>query len=444
MAVRSGVSETPTLPSRELFKVVAVSCIGTTLEFFDFVAAGVAAAIVWPIVFFPSHDFATSVLISISVYILGFFARPLGAFMFGHVGDRRGRKYTMIVTLILMGLGSLGIAFTPAYTSWGILSGALVTLFRLIQGFGLGGEFGGGSSWVVEVAAASKSKWRGFWGSWMGASSAYGTLLSSATFALVVSVYGGARSSAFLDMGWRVPFIFGALIAVFGLIIRMKTLESPIFKALQQRKAIEKVPGVKAFKEMPLTIIFLSFARFSSSALIYIVSVFSMSYISMLSQDLASIGPSTIMVGSIVYSFFILAGGALGDRIGRRPAILLASTLITISLVPYFTLLNTKSILVIYLAQIMMYMWIGLAYGNAPVFVTESFPTRYRYSGASVSYELSAFMGALNPILMSYILTLFPSAIVGWPYMIIPTFGFLALCFIGVLKLPETRNKPLD
>jgi len=433
-----------TFAKKEFLKIVAVAGIGTTLDFFDWNIAAAAAALVWPAIYYPSRDITTSAFYSLAVFILGFFARPVGAFVFGHVGDRMGRKSTMILTVAVMGGGSLGIALTPGFKSWGVAGGYLILVFRLIQGLGVGGEVGGGTSWILEAAVRTGTKWRGFWGSWNGATSMLGTLMGTLAMAIAVAVFGGATNPSFLDYGWRIPFVLGAVLSVVGLLMRLTTQESPMFKELKERKGLERLPAVKALKEMPKTIIYLVMAYFSSSAVLYIAVVFSMSYVNVLSPELASIAPLVVTVGVVVDILIGFIGGILSDVIGRKRTVLLSVFFSMILLVPAFMLINTKSVPLVFLAEILLFVGPGTVVGFLPLFFCECFPTRHRYSGAGMCQGFSATIGAVNPLIMSYILTFFASPLVGWPYMLIPTYGFLILAIIGTLKLPETRGKDLE
>ena len=280
-----------TVQRKELLAVTLSGFLGTTIEWYDFLLSGITAALVWPTVFFPSYGLLSGLLVSISVYGLGFVARPVGAAIFGHLGDRRGRKSTLIWTLLVMGLGTLALGLTPGYATIGVLGGVLVTVFRLLQGVGFGGEWGGSSTWVMEFA--SKSRWRSFWTSWVQQGAIFGLLLSNGAFFLAEISLGGVAGSAFLAWGWRIPFFANLVLIALAIVIRQKLSETPVFNLLLERKAPERVPSLKVWKERPGLILKMIGAKVYVDSAFWTVTVFSGVFLS-------ALGISGMYTGSVV------------------------------------------------------------------------------------------------------------------------------------------------
>jgi len=386
----------------EVIKVAAAGVVGTTIEWYDFFIAGTAAAIAWPQVFFPSKDPATSLLLSITAFGLGFIARPVGAILFGHFGDKLGRKRVLIWTLLTMGIGTLGIGLTPPYSpmgGWigiGVLAGVLVTIFRLIQGLGVGGEWGGATALVAEFTA--KSRYRAFWGSWVQQGVPFGLIAANGVFLILSSQLS---SQDFLNWGWRVPFYIGAIIIVIGVIIRYKIFETPLFKKFLETRKPEKVPFATLMREQWKTVIILAIGWWYVNALFYIITSFSQGYLVLLGFT-RPFATFTVLVASAIAVFITILGSVVADKIGRRPVLLISSIGSGILSIPYFLMLNSKDPIIVLLAQIMLLNVVLFGYAVLPAFFSEHYPTKYRYTGTAFTYHIAApFSGGLAPSIAS-------------------------------------------
>jgi len=422
----------------EVIKVAAAGVIGTTIEWYDFLIAGTAAAIAWPHVFFPSSDPTTSLLNSIIAFGVGFVGRPVGAILFGHFGDKLGRKNTLIWTLLTMGIGTLGIALLPPYASIGVLAGILVTIFRLIQSLGVGGEWGGATALIAEFAA--KSKYRAFWGSWVQQGVPFGLLAANGAYLILLSQLS---PQDFLDWGWRVPFYIGAIIIVVGVIIRYKIAETPLFKAILEKRQVVRVPFASLIKNQGKTVALLAIGWAYQNATFYIVTSFALGYLTTyigVSRSLASLSVLIAAAASVVA---ILVGSIIGDYIGRKKVLIISAGLTVATVWPYFMLLNTGNPLLVILGQLMLLFIILFGYSVLPAYYSEQYPTKYRYTGTAFTYHIaSPFAGGLAPILATYFITLAGgNALAAWPYIATMTAIYGAAAAISVSLTRETLHE---
>ena len=394
------VAATPT--RSEISKVTLAATIGTMIEYYDYFIGSFAAGLVWPAVFFPSSNPVAASALSISAFGSVFLTKPVGAYVFGHLGDKRGRKPTLILTLVAMGIGMLGIALTPSFVTIGVLAPVLIVVFRVIFGFGTGGEFGGAATWVSEFAA--KSKWRSFWTSWAQTPVPIGLVLASFTFSLLSA---SLARPAFISWGWRIPFVMGAVIAVVGLVMRYRLEDAPVFKTLKNSGALERTPASQVLKKHWSRILLLALSWTYMSALVSgLVAPYSIQYLTAnhVSQTFASL---SVTYGAIVAIFTIVAGAILGDIIGRKPVIIVGALVSLAFVYPYFMLLHTFNHLEIILAQVMLLGAILFGTGVVSALFTEQFKTSLRYSGAGLSYQLGALF---TGILVTFVI---PAIIVG-------------------------------
>jgi len=419
----------------EVIKVAAAGVIGTTIEWYDFFVAGTAAALAWPKVFFPSSNPTTSLLEAIIAFGVGFIGRPVGAILFGHFGDRLGRKTTLIWTLLTMGLGTLGIALLPPYASIGVLAGILVVIFRIIQSLGVGGEWGGATSLVSEFT--TKSKYRAFWGSWVQQGVPFGLIAANVIYLILVSQLS---SQDFLNLGWRIPFYVGAVIIIIGVIIRYKIAETPLFKAVLERRQVVKVPFSSLIKNQGKTVALLAIGWAYQNATFYIIASFALGYLTTyikVSSSLASLSVLLAAVGSIVA---IVVGSIAADYIGRKKVIIISAVLTAAFFAaPYFVLLNTGNPLLIILSQVTALFFNQFGYSVLPTYYSEHYPTKYRYTGTAFTYHIAApFSGGLAPILAEYIITAAGgNALASWPYI-----GIMAAIYsiAGAIAIGLTRE----
>jgi len=422
----------------EVIKVAAAAVIGTTIEWYDFLIAGTAAAIAWPRVFFPSQDPATSLLLSITAFGVGFIGRPVGAILFGHFGDKLGRKRVLIWTLLTMGIGTLGIALVPPYASIGVLAGILVVIFRIIQSLGVGGEWGGATALVAEFAA--KSKYRAFWGSWVQQGVPLGLLAANGVFVILTSQLS---SEDFLNWGWRVPFYIGAVIIVVGVIIRYKIAETPLFKTILEKRQLEKVPFASLIKNQGKTVALLAIGWAYQNAVFYIVTSFAQGYLTTYIGVSRSLASFSVFLAAAISIIAILVGSIIADYIGRKKVIIISAGLTVATVWPYFMLLNTGNPLLVILAQVMLLFIILFGYAVLPAYYSEQYPTKYRYTGTAFTYHIaSPFAGGLAPILATYFITLAGgNALAAWPYIALMGSIYGAAAAISISLTKETFHE---
>jgi Arabinose efflux permease len=422
-------------PNKNLTKVAFAGVVGTTIEWYDFFVAGVAAATIWPSIFFPSNNPSTAVLISISSFALGFATRPIGALIFGHYGDRVGRKNMLIWTLILMGGGTLGLGLVPPYSSIGVYAGILITLLRLIQGLGVGGEWGGVSVWLAEHSHSSR--WRAFWTSWVNQGVPLGLLMSSGLFTLFQVMF----PRDFSTVGWRILFYIGGAVIIIGIFIRLRLEESPLFKS---NKQIEKFPFSSLIKNKPKTLALMIGVFLFVNGVGYIVITFSQAYLKALGVSPVISTLSQLIASSI--AVFVLIGGALlGDKIGRKKVLIVASVILVIFTYPYFIMLNTGNTLLIILAQAILWSLDMFGYSVIAAFFSEQFPTKFRYSGSGFSFHVSAALsGGLLPVIGSYLLLIFGGPSSAWPYIGGVVILYCLTSLISVVLARETIMEELS
>lgn len=426
-------------PSRQqIYKVAVASIIGSIIEQYDFLVTGVIAATVWGGVFFKEKGLA-AVAAAITVYGLGIIIRPIGAFIFGHIADRQGRKDAMVYALVLMGLSTLAIGLTPSYDSIGATAPALLIVFRLIQGISFGAEFGTASTWVVEQAA--RSKFRAFWGAWVGFAIPIGLLLG---FGSVIIVKSLMTPDAFTAWGWRIFFFIGFLVAIVGLIIRARTMDSFVFEQHKQQTAILKHPSSQVWREMPGTILRTSLVNAMFGGAFFLYFVFGTSYM----KAAGFTGNTPEYIGLIAAGFmlvFMLIGSVLADYINRRTILLIAAIVFLIFAIPYFYLVSTGNVVLATIADVVGFGFVfGFGYGAIPTFYTENFPTRYRASGASAGYQIAqVYGGGLIPIIAGQILRGY--GVTGaYPYIGGYVMLYAVAAIIAILYTPETKHVNLE
>lgn len=423
---------------QQIYKVAVASIVGSVIEQYDFLVTGVIAATVWGSIFFKLPGLA-AVAAAIGVYGLGIIIRPIGAFIFGHIADRQGRKDAMVYALVLMGVSTLLIGLTPTYDSIGVTAPILLIIFRLLQGISFGAEFGTASTWVVEQAA--RSKFRAFWGAWVGFAIPIGLLLG---FGSVIVVKSLMTPEDFTAWGWRIFFIVGFLVAIVGLIIRTRTMDSFVFEQHKAQIAILKQPAWQVWTEMPLTILRTSLVNAMFGGAFFLYFVFGTSY--MKAVGYADAEPEIIgLIAAAFMLLFMIIGSFLADIINRRTVLLTSAVVFLLFAIPYFYLVNTGNFTLAVIAEIVGFGFVfGFGYGAIPTFYTENFPTRYRASGASAGYQIAqVYGGGLIPILAGLLLTHFgihqAYLYIGGLVMI-----YAVLAIIAILRTPETKGADLE
>lgn len=417
-------------------KVALASLIGTAIEWYDFYIYNTAAALIFNKLFFPTFDPAAGTLLAFATYALGFVARPLGGIVFGHYGDRLGRKTMLYLTILIMGVATFLIGLLPTYGSIGVWAAVLLVACRMVQGFGLGGEWGGAVLMAVEHAPEHR---RGFYGSWPQIGAPLGLVFGTLVFSLVSA---NVTDEQFLAWGWRLPFLFSAVLVVIGLWIRFNIAESPEFQKIKDAKQEAEMPILEAIRSHPRNILLAMGARFAENGFFYIYATFTLAYatqaLGMNRQDILN----AVLIAAAIETLTIPTFGLISDHLGRRPVYIFGAVFSAVMSVPLFMLLQTKSPQLAIVA-----IGLGLAVGHAAMygpqasFLSELFGTKVRYSGVSLGYNLaSVFAGALSPLIATWLMTQYaPST---WPisaYMM----GLAAITLISVYLASETRSKSL-
>jgi MHS family shikimate/dehydroshikimate transporter-like MFS transporter len=381
--------------SRTLRKVVLASFVGTTIEWYDFFLYGTAAALVFNELFFPGSSPTIGTLAAFGTFAVGFAARPIGGIVFGHFGDRVGRKSMLVISLLIMGIATFLIGLLPTHASIGILAPILLVVLRFAQGIGVGGEWGGAVLMSVEHAPKGK---RGFYGSFPQMGVPAGLLLSTTVFALVQSTTSEAE---FMAWGWRIPFLISIVLIGVGLFIRLRVLESPAFQQVKDSGTRASKPIVEVLKNHPRSVLVAMGMRVAENGTFYILTVFVLAY----GEDTLDLSRGTMLTGVIIAASIGLVTiplfGRLSDRFGRRP-VYMAGALVSLAWAfPFFMLLDTKEPILIWLAIVVgVNLGHDLMYGPQAAYFSELFGTRVRYSGASLGYQLaSVFAGGFAPLI---------------------------------------------
>ncbi|HEV7648284.1 MAG TPA: MFS transporter [Actinophytocola sp.] len=424
---------------RSLARIVSASLVGTTIEWYDFFLYASASALVFNTLFFPGADPLTGTLLAFTTYALGFLARPIGGLVFGHYGDKIGRKKLLVVSLLMMGVATFAIGLLPTYGSIGAAAPILLTLLRLVQGFALGGEWGGA---VLIVSEHGGAKRRGFWASWPQCGAPGGNLLATAVLAILAAVQS---EDAFNAWGWRIPFLLSAVLVVIGLWVRLSVSESPVFLAARRKAeetgAAEKAPVVQVFKRSWREVLIAIGARIAENVSYYILTAFILVYV-VQSLDLSkSTGLNAVLIASAVHFVTIPLWGALSDKVGRRPVYLFGAIGMAVWGFVFFAMLDTKSFPVMVIATTIGLVLHGAMYGPQAAFISELFPTRVRYTGASISSQLSSIgAGAVAPLIAVALLA-------AWGSTVAVSLYLLAMCVITTVALllsRETKGTSLE
>jgi metabolite-proton symporter len=392
---------TQTATRTPIVKVVFASLIGTAVEWYDFFLYGSAAALVFGTLFFPKSDPVTGTLLAFGTYALGFAARPLGGIVFGHYGDRVGRKKMLVVSLMVMGLATVAIGLLPTYASIGIAAPVLLLACRLVQGFAVGGEWGGA---VLMAAEHGDDARRGFWSSWPQAGVALGNLLATGVLWILAAVQPDA---AFNAWGWRIPFLLSAVLVLIGLWVRLTIEESPVFRESQAGLAAKRAetphqPLLEVIRKYPREVLLAMGMRLAENISYYLFTVISITFLTTYagSADDRGLILSALVIGSVVHFAVIPTIGALSDRVGRKPLYLVGAAGVAVWSFMFFDLIGSRSESKIILAVVVGLVLHALMYAPQAAFFAELFGTSVRYTGASVGYQLaSIFAGALAPII---------------------------------------------
>ncbi|WP_433061241.1 MFS transporter [Dactylosporangium sp. CS-033363] len=409
-------------------RVIIASLVGTSLEWYDFFLYGSAAALVFGKLFFPSFASVTGTLLAFATYAVGFVARPLGGIVFGHFGDRFGRKGVLVVTLVLMGGATFAIGLLPTYATWGAAAPILLVALRFLQGLGLGGEWGGAVVMTMEHGGDER---RGLNASWPQVGVPAGNLLAAGVLWLLNTVQTDA---VFLSWGWRVPFLLSGVLILVGLWIRFTVAESPQFVAVDKTA---QLPLLEVLTRHPRALLVAMAARVGTDVAFYVFTLYVLTYVTgtvKLPRDYAL---SAVLIGSALQLVLIPLFGALSDRVGRRPVYAAGAIGAALWAFAFFPLLDTANRAAIVLAVVVALVAHAAMYGPQAAFVAEQFSTRLRYSGASMGYQIAGiFGGALAPIIAVKLVAATGSALSVSVYVLVA----LALTGVGLAFAKEERR----
>jgi metabolite-proton symporter len=417
----------PSEHNAELRKAVVASTIGTTIEWYDFFIYGTAAGLIIGELFFPKENALTGTLAAFGTYFVGFLGRPIGAAIFGHYGDRIGRKATLIATLLCMGIATFLIAFVPTYESIGIWGAVILTVLRMIQGIGVGGEWGG--SVLLAMEWSRHHGHRGLVASWPQFGVPCGLFLANLVI-LAVSYWSGDQ---FATWGWRVPFGLSIILVGVGLWIRLSVVETPVFRQLLAKNRIERTPVLEVVKKQPREIVLSALVRMSEQAPFYIFTAFIFAYAVgtlHMSRDLIL---TAVLVASCVSFITIPLSGHLSDLIGRRKMYMIGAAAMGVIGFPYFAMVDSAIPWAVFVAIVVALIPHDMQYGPQAALIAEAFTPRLRYSGSSMGYQLASIIaGGPAPIIATALFAQFHS---GYAIAV-----FIAAC--AVLSLVATALMP--
>jgi MHS family shikimate/dehydroshikimate transporter-like MFS transporter len=420
--------------STELRRVIVASFIGTTIEWYDFFLYGTAAALVFNRLFFPTLSPLAGTLSAYGTFAVGFVARPLGGAVFGHYGDRLGRKKSLVWSLLIMGVATALIGLTPTYDQIGIWAPILLVALRFIQGFGVGGEWGGAVLLAVEHSGGTR---RGFHGSWPQMGVPGGLLLSTGVFAALSS---WLPEPAFLAWGWRIPFLISVLLVGVGLFIRLRVLESPAFERLKDARRESRTPLLDVFREHPREVVIGMGMRFAQNVIFYIYTVFVLSYGEKTLGYPRGLMLRGVMLASLIGLFTIPFWSHMSDRIGRRPIYMAGAVTSLLMAFPFFWMIERGPAFVAIAMVLVMNLGHDMMYGPMAATLAELFGTHVRYSGASLVYQLaSVISGGVAPFIATVLVTRNGSSAVA-AYVV----ACCAVTVVATWFLPETHRVTLD
>ena len=438
-------------PERAITKVALAACAGSSIEWYDFFIYGTAAALVFPSLFFPESSALAGTLASFATFSVGFFARPVGGIIFGHFGDKVGRKRALVTALLMMGTATTLIGLMPTYATIGVMAPIILVLLRFVQGLAVGGQWGGAVLLATESAPREK---RGFYGSFAQIGVPVGVILANLLFLLVNAV---VAPEAFASWGWRVPFVMSIVLIGIGLYIQLRLEDTPAFRHLQEyrethqteaereeaRAVAQKSPILDAFREYPKEIALAAGAFVAINANFYIFITFIIAYGT--NPDILGLPQGTMLAAVLIASVFqipaLLYSARLTDRIGRRGLYMLGAILLGVWSFILWPLVNTESFILITLGLVVGQGFLSMMYGPQAAFYSEIFTTRVRYSGASLGYQIGAiFGGALAPLIATYLLAAFGSWVAIAVYMAL----LCAITCASVYLLTETYRTDVD
>lgn len=461
-------SKTETAPRNSTSRVILASLVGTTIEFYDFYVYATAAVLVFPVLFFPTGNPTTALLASFATFGAAMLARPVGAIFFGHLGDRLGRKTTLVASLLTMGIATFLIGVLPTYAMMGWGATALLLVLRLAQGFAIGGEWSGAALVATENAPAGKRAW---FGTFPQLGAPIGFIIANMLFFAINTALAhpdspGVASQAFLDWGWRIPFLFSAVMVVVGLWVRLKLVESSAFERTKQAGEVKRMPLAEAVKNHWKGLIYGTFAMLATYVLFYLMTSYTLTFgtrapsveVAQAAADKAGkpFDPTTfvpglgytynefilmLVFGVVFFGIFTLVSGPLADKYGRRRMLIWVTIGIALFGFTFVPLLaGTTASVMFFLA--LGFTLMGLTFGPMGAFLPEMFPTNVRYTGSAVAYNVSSILGAaLAPIIAVWLWGLAKGSPV---YVGLYLTGAAVLTLIALIMGKETKDVDID
>lgn len=416
-------------------KIALTALAGSTIEWYDFFIYGTAAALVFPALFFPEQTPLIGTLLAFSTYAVGFIARPVGGVVFGHFGDKVGRKKALVAALILMGVGTTAMGLLPGFGTIGVLAPILLVFLRFLQGLAVGGQWGGAVLIATENAPANK---RGFYGSFAQLGVPAGVLLSNVLFLII----GASMSdAAFVSYGWRIPFFLSVLLIGVGMYIQLRLEETAAFEQVKESHTESRAPIIDVLRTHPGDVVKAAGAFVCNNGTFYLLLVFVVTYVTeelKLPKDIVLTG---IIISAVVSAGFSIGAAALSDRIGRQKVFLTGAALAAIWAFPCWWLIDTKQTALIWIAIILGQSFLSIMYGPMAAYFTEMFGTRVRYSGVSLGYQTgSIFGGAFAPIIATSLLAATRSSTAIAAYMLVLALVSLVSC----LLIGETYQNDIE
>jgi MFS family permease len=429
----TGLSETE--HSRQLRRALIASTVGTTIEWYDFLLYGQVTGLVFGKLFFPQSDPIVGVLQAFAVFFVGFLGRPIGAAIFGHWGDRIGRKATLIATLLVTGVATMAVGLVPTYESIGIWGAVLLVVIRLIQGIGVGGEWGGSVLLAMEWARGNKN--RGLLAAWPQFGGPAGLFLAN----LAVLFFSWFSGDQFLVWGWRIPFLLSIVMVGIGLWIRLGITETPVFQKVLDEERIERVPVLQVLKRQPKQVALTALVRMPEQAPGYIVGTFIFTYATTVLGAARNFVLIAVLVQAVLGFIWVPIAGHLSDRIGRKRMYMIGSIFVGIFGFIYFALLDTKVPSLMFIAIALSLLPAMTCYGPQAALIAESFSPRLRYSGASLGYQLASIIaGGPSPFIATALFAAFASSLPIALYML----GCGVIGLIAVSMLTDHTNKDVS
>lgn len=420
---------------KQLRRAIVASAIGTTIEWYDFFIYGIVTGLVFAKLYFPQSDALAGTLQAYAVFFVGFVARPIGAAIFGHFGDRIGRKSTLIATLLLTGLATFAVGLVPTYDQIGVWGPILLIVLRFIQGIGVGGEWSG--SVLLSMEWAKTNAHRGFIASCPQLGSPFGLALAN----LAVLSFSWLSGDEFLTWGWRIPFLLSIVMVGIGLYIRLGIKETPVFSRLVREEKVERAPVLEVLKRQPKQVILSAFARMGEQAPGYIYIAYVFTYgttVLQASRDFLLVG---VLAAAILGMLWVPIAGHLSDRIGRKRMYLIAATIAGAFGFVYFTLLDTHSPVWMFVGIALSFLPVMNLYGPQAALIAESFEPRLRYSGAGLGYQLASIVaGGPAPFIATALFAAFHSGYAIAFYIL----GCAVVSMIATALLTDHTNKDIS